>query len=758
MSFGFGISDFEYVFNLVLRVKNFLGDVADAPKAWNGLKAEAECLGICLKVIRYKQSRRVLREISRRQRDDLLTIVNGCEINMAELIGFVAQTQSIAVAEYERDGGQSKPRGLSLTRWMRKLATVGQNLWTRMTFVWQEKQPMREKLAIPTQSLNIYLVSLTYISLSYNARLSGGPGGASLPPTWTEEWDVVGTKVAFKDVDFSLKDLMKPGVEDGIVDYALKKIAGGGEQAKGKKPDSSGGAVKVPKRPSRKSSFGPRAGYTDSDGMFLVRRKAQARSRSRVNSGVEIVKADYDFDSDSGSSSVGFVGGHLSPRGRDDGVNYEERSPRQDTSEGHGRHKPPQNHGTLEDSDEDYEGEKTAMLEAELRGYMSARAKIKRDRKTAIKEMERAVKEEAEASSHQGRTSHARSAPPGQPDVRSYMESRYHIVIGIATPAAEALNNAELRSRASSYIGKPARSERDQESRLKESLDEPRHRTPVSADLCDSDISSATDSDSDSERPTIKPTLGSESRMRREKAKTEHTIRRAKLFSIPRTEYVPQTQAYEGRTSITGDHGRERFLRQQENFITRREEDLERREAILQQREMDVLVRERDLHRRDPSAGPRNPRYESEYRDPSIRVTRAQDPEDRERIDVGARERDLYGHDPSTGPRNPSYGSEYGGPSIKLARAQDPVDREERRRHEGTEFIRPERHRPSLRRAGSHAGPAYTEHYHKPDDEFIFEPQRSDIRYNEQDIRQRNPRGSDDDDHDDDGQLIFMRR
>src|SRR2546423_9175585 len=159
MSYGFGVSDFEYVFNLVLRVKNFLSDVADAPKAWNGLKAEADCLGICLKVIRYKQSRRVLREISKRQRDDLLAIVKGCEINMAELIGFVAQTQSIAVAEYEEEGGQRKPRGFSLTGWIKKLATLGQNLWTRMTFVWQEKQPMREKLAIPTQSLNIYLVS-----------------------------------------------------------------------------------------------------------------------------------------------------------------------------------------------------------------------------------------------------------------------------------------------------------------------------------------------------------------------------------------------------------------------------------------------------------------------------------------------------------------------------------------------------------------------------------------------------------------------
>lgn len=77
MSFGFGISDFEYVFSLVMRVKNFLSDISDAPNDWNALRAEADCLAVCLKVLHYKQSRRVLKEISRRQRKDLLTIIQG---------------------------------------------------------------------------------------------------------------------------------------------------------------------------------------------------------------------------------------------------------------------------------------------------------------------------------------------------------------------------------------------------------------------------------------------------------------------------------------------------------------------------------------------------------------------------------------------------------------------------------------------------------------------------------------------------------
>ena len=87
---------------------------------------------------------------------------------------------------------------------------------------------MRKKLAIPTQSLNIYLVSLTYVSLSYNTRLSGGSSGqATVPPKWVERWDLVGQKVAFKDSEFLYADLIKPDIEYKIVECAFRIVNGG---------------------------------------------------------------------------------------------------------------------------------------------------------------------------------------------------------------------------------------------------------------------------------------------------------------------------------------------------------------------------------------------------------------------------------------------------------------------------------------------------------------------------------------------------
>ena len=402
MAFGFGISDFEYVFNLVLRVKNFLSDIHDAPDDWNALRAEADCLGVCLKVLRYKQSRRILKEISRDQRKDLLTIINGCNLNMAKLIGFVAQTQSIAISE----SGARKKRGQSVKMMWKELMKKGLNLWTKIRFVNKDKQPLRETIAVPTQSLNIFLVSLTFISLSYNTRLSGGPGGGILQqPTWVAEWDVVGTKVAFRDADFSRHDLTRHGVEDAIIECAEKKIAAGAAKGPGKKPTGGSSGVKIPKRPRRKSSFGPRVSNTDPDGMFLVRGKTRARSKARVGSSAEIVTADYEFDIESGSDSVGFDGEIISPRrtrsptrGGGGGAIFEDRSPERfahrevrDRAAHHG-------HNERHNSDD--EDETRELLYYERLGYRKAREEIKHDRKAAIRDMTKVVADEATASQH----------------------------------------------------------------------------------------------------------------------------------------------------------------------------------------------------------------------------------------------------------------------------------------------------------------------------------------------------------------------
>jgi hypothetical protein len=619
MSFGFGISDFEYVFSLVMRVKNFLSDISSAPNDWNALRAEADCLAVCLKVLRYKQSRRILQEISRDQRKDLLTIIEGCELNMAELIGFVAQTQSIAISE----SGKRKPPGWSLKRMWNSLVSEGINLWTKIRFVNKDQQPMREKIAIPTQSLNIYLVSLTFISLSYNARLSGGPGGGKIQqPAWIAEWDVVGAKVAFKEAGFSRVDLMRSGVEDAIIECAEKKIAAGAVKIPGKKPAGGSGGVKVPKRPRRKSSFGPRVSNTDPDGMFLIRGKNRARSKARVNSSVEIVKADYEFDSDSGSESVGFDGEIISPRrprsptrGGGGGAAYEDRSPDRSVHPTSGHHESQDRHRHNERHNSDDEEEARDLLYYEREGYRRAKEEIKKDRKRAIREMTRAVAEEAAASQYISGRNLSRSAEPGEPDVRAYMDVRYGVLIDVATEQEEAINTTSSRTRTNSYLSQVPRTERKSStySDRHRSEEETMHRSHVGEKLCDSEVSS----DSDSE-PEIVLTLRPESRYHaryssresKDKHKREDTVTREDLFTIPRTEYISRTETYKEASSGPGSRDRERFLQQQERFVTRREEDLEEREKILRERELALLTRERQFIHRENTPGPRTRGYE----------------------------------------------------------------------------------------------------------------------------------------------------
>ena len=325
MSFGFGISDFEYVFDAVLRIRNFVKSIKDAPKDFDAFRAEADSLQVCLKVLRYKECRNVLEKVSKDQAQDLRTIIYGCLANMEELIGFVAKCQLIAV-----DSSAIKQGRKTLSQ---LFILMGKQLWAKVQFSWKEKQPMREKLAIPTQRLNIYLTSLTFVSLPYNGRLSSGPLRHRANPPELVGWDIIGRKIAFKDARFTYSQLVEPGIEDDILEYALRIIQ-----------DRNGDSelVTAPKPPGRKPSVGGHV-RTTSDRMFLVRPKKSGRSKSETRPTLEIVKADYEFEG-SGSDEEILEDDHLSPRDarlpphrspREIVIDYEERTPRPESS---GRH------------------------------------------------------------------------------------------------------------------------------------------------------------------------------------------------------------------------------------------------------------------------------------------------------------------------------------------------------------------------------------------------------------------------------------
>jgi hypothetical protein len=586
MSFGFGISDFEYVLTLGLRLRNFVRSIKDAPKDFDALRSEAECLEVCLNVLQYRECAEVISNVTSEQAKDLNTIVRSCGLNMTDLIKFIAKCQRITI-----DSTGGKPGRVSMTEWFKR---KGKRLWSKMKFVNADKQPMRDKLAIPTQSLNIYLVSLTFASLSYNTRLSHGPTGPlPVPPAWTESWAVVGNKVAFKIANFTLRDLLKPGVEDGIIDCAKRKIDGNGDKGKGKKPGANNGGMKIPKRPRRKSSFGPR----DPDGMFLVRSKNRARSRSRVNSSVEIVKADYDFGDDSGSDSVGFDGQPLSPnrgnsspprRGLEADERYETRSPR---SESPFPPPPPppgdqyffdrsRSTGYSHLENDDWQN---TLRQLRPRAHARAQEEIRKERKEAIEEMAEGYEEEIIASeTHPRRSGSATSDDP--PDIRAYMEATYGVIIDMAPPEIEAINLSHFSPLAS-------------RSRMFEKLQEFKDsRRTHYEDEGDSDIESNADSEPDvSARLSEAYRKSFSARPNRKQSEVHEPT----TFKIPtNTEYVSRTETFETRHTSTDDRHREQLLRE-------RELSLREREASLREREVLLAARERRLDRRDHSTDER---------------------------------------------------------------------------------------------------------------------------------------------------------
>ena len=563
MSFGFGISDFEYVFDAVLRIRNFVKSIRNAPKDFDAFRAEADSLQVCLKVLRYQECRRVLERVSRDQAQDLRTIIYGCLANMEELIGFVAKCQLIAV---DSSGVKRGRKTLS-----QLFSLMGKNLWAKLTFVWKDKQPMREKLAIPTQSLNIYLTSLTFVSSPYNGRLSSGPVPHTAHPPKFVDWDIIGRKIAFKDVRFTYADLVEDGVEDAIVEYALRTI----QDAKG-----TGETVSAPKTPGRKQSVGGHV-RTTSDRMFLVRPKKPGRSKSETRPTLEIVKADYDFEG-SGSDVEVLEDDYLSPRSirspphrsREGVIDYEERTPHQESSARHTSFRETREHQSHRSEDEDEEADERYLHEVEEHGYRRAREEIKSVRKAAVKNITGALAEETRRSRESFQAINSRDRK--EADVRAYMEITYGVIIERTTPEIENIRSAGPHE--SAYSRRAAMSERVREAHAERKL--PRS-------VCDSDVSD--DEESDSE---IEIRVSSVNQRRRSRSKGES---RPNLCSIPFGEYSPRIEGFEER-HLPGD------VRERERALREREMSLREREVSLRDREMDLVEREgrHPVGRHDP--------------------------------------------------------------------------------------------------------------------------------------------------------------
>ena len=208
-----GFGDAMLIWDTAQRVIGFINNLRHAQDDLIGLRAEAKCLIVCLNALYSSECKAALHLISIKQGEDLKTIVEGCKLNMVDLNKFVVKCEKVAGDSYSAtSGGVSKNRS-----WWAKA-------WARLKFVWTDKQPFRDKLALPTTSINIFLTNLVHVSLS-QGRLSSRRNIQSIVAgNELKGWKAIGQRVTFRDGTIVAADLMQGNIEDEIVAYALYLI------------------------------------------------------------------------------------------------------------------------------------------------------------------------------------------------------------------------------------------------------------------------------------------------------------------------------------------------------------------------------------------------------------------------------------------------------------------------------------------------------------------------------------------------------
>ena len=221
---------------------------------------------------------------------------------MVDLNVFIAKCSKLVKDDAKKRHKSAQNLGL-----IKKAREFLADAWAAYRFTMKDKQPFRDKLVLPAQSINIFLTSLTHVSLN---RLMKPPAASAASTASTgkpigvvDDWDAVGGRVAFTHAGISQNNLTIPGLEDKVIAYAIHLINGGNTFPSNSagKTKSTGGTSKVPK-PRRKSSVSPkRANYRMRDSQnYLVRPVRHGRSRSRLRAdSIEIVEPDDDSGAES---------------------------------------------------------------------------------------------------------------------------------------------------------------------------------------------------------------------------------------------------------------------------------------------------------------------------------------------------------------------------------------------------------------------------------------------------------------------------
>jgi hypothetical protein len=316
------------LWDLAVRVATFANDIRSAQDDFVGLRAEAECLLICINSLNSPSCKGTLyRYINAEQASDLDSLVKNTELNMQDLNKFIAKCWRLV----ERDLRRDNVRRRGWKRLGTRLKEMVAKTWAKYWFAMTDKQAFRDKLVLPAQSINIYLTSLTHIGLvnvGFLMQLSGhggaggcgcacsgggcgggggGGGGAIIKVNPCDGWQAVGRRLAFRDPIVKRSDLTTD-LEEEIIMYALYLMRGGTPfhaKGSGGGGSSGGGKYKVSKTTtmtktrtrSRSRSPGPVELGKDNNGkMYLMRRKSVSRPSTER---IEIVEREYVSESDS---------------------------------------------------------------------------------------------------------------------------------------------------------------------------------------------------------------------------------------------------------------------------------------------------------------------------------------------------------------------------------------------------------------------------------------------------------------------------
>jgi hypothetical protein len=180
-----------------------------------------------------------------------------------------------------------------------------------------DKQVYRDKLALPTASINVFLTSLTHVGLanigklmllsghlpykpSDNDNWKASPGGGVVARVdGVSGWRVIGRRLAFKE-DIIKRSELTEEIEDEVVEYVKYLVAGGqpGHFTTAEGGEGAGGKYAIIKtiktRPrSRSKSRGPLGIGKDSrtGRMYVVRKKSMSLPSTET---FEYVEREYD--------------------------------------------------------------------------------------------------------------------------------------------------------------------------------------------------------------------------------------------------------------------------------------------------------------------------------------------------------------------------------------------------------------------------------------------------------------------------------